>query len=118
MGEENALVEGGALTQDSFPIWQVVGAVLVVLIAGGTLVAANEMNQRVEADVERSYGRLGSWARWLGVLFRPTQTPYERADLMATAVPEGKLPIRSLKMASIHKRNGSSYGRCSCAALP
>ncbi|MCB9423324.1 MAG: hypothetical protein H6667_26250 [Ardenticatenaceae bacterium] len=104
LGEDNALAEGGALTQNSFPVWQVVGAVLVVLVAGGTLVAANEMNRRVEADVDRSYGRLGSWARWLGLLFRPTQTPYERADLMTTAVPEGKAPIRNLTRQFVLKQ--------------
>ncbi len=104
LAQDNLPIEGGALTQKAFPVWQIVGAVLVVLIAGGTLVVANEMNQRVEADVERSYGRLGSWARWLGVLFRPTQTPYERADLMATAVPEGKTPIRSLTRQFVLKQ--------------
>jgi transglutaminase-like putative cysteine protease len=104
LAEDNLPAEGGDLTQKAFPVWQIVGAVLVVLIAGGTLVVTNEMNQRVEADVERSYGRLGSWARWLGVLFRPTQTPYERADLMATAVPEGKAPIRSLTRQFVLKQ--------------
>ncbi|MEJ2750213.1 MAG: transglutaminase-like domain-containing protein, partial [Anaerolineae bacterium] len=96
LGEGDAAPETGALTQNTFPIRQVIGAVFVVLVAGGTLLAANEINQRVEMDVDRSYGRLGSWARWLGLLFRPTQTPYERADLMTTAVPAGKTPIRNL----------------------
>jgi transglutaminase-like putative cysteine protease len=104
LAEEEARAGGSVPTQESFPVWQVVGAVLVVLAAGGTLVAANEMNRRVEADVERSYGRLGSWARWLGMFFRPTQTPYERADLMATAVPEGKAPIRSLTRQFVLKQ--------------
>ncbi len=104
LAEDEARGDAAVPTQKPFPVWQIVGAVLVVLAAGGTLVAANEMNQRVEADVERSYGRLGSWARWLGVLFRPTQTPYERADLMATAVPEGKTPIRSLTRQFVLKQ--------------
>lgn len=103
LGEENT-PEGGALTQNAFPVWQVIGAVFVVLVAGGTLLAANEMNRRVETDVDRSYGRLGSWARWLGLLFRPTQTPYERADLMTTAVPAGKLPIRNLTRQFVLKQ--------------
>jgi hypothetical protein len=54
--------------------------------------------------VDRSYGRLGSWARWLGILFRPAHTPYERADLMATAVPEGKTPIRNLTRQFVLKQ--------------
>ncbi len=103
LGEDAANNET-APTKRPFPVWQVVGALVVVLLAGGTLVAANEMNKRVETDVERSYGRLSSWARWLGLIFRPTQTPYERADLMATAVPEGKAPIRNLTRQFVLKQ--------------
>lgn len=88
----------------TFPIWQVVLAVLGLAVTGGLLFAANEMNRRVEQDVERSYSRLGSWARWLGIFFRPAQTPYERADLMVTAVPEGKEPIRHLVQAYVKRQ--------------
>lgn len=102
-GDEN-LPEGGDLTQEQFPIWQAVGAVLMVLLAGGTLAVAAEMNRRVEKDVERSYGRLGSWARWFGLFFNPAQTPYERANLMTTAVPEGKVPIRNLTRQFVLKQ--------------
>ncbi|MCP4423249.1 MAG: hypothetical protein GY803_02025 [Chloroflexi bacterium] len=102
LGDE-ALNEADA-PQNQLPIWQVVGALTVLAVAGGTLLAANELNKRVEMDVDRSYGRLGSWARWLGILFRPAQTPYERADLMATAVPEGKAPIRNLTRQFVLKQ--------------
>ena len=51
-----------------------------------------------------SYGRLGSWGRWLGVLFRPALTPHERADLMTTAVPEGKTPIRNLTQQFVRRQ--------------
>ncbi len=78
------------------PVWQVVGVTLVLAVALVLMWLANEFNKRVEADVTRSYSRLESWANWLGIHFRSTNTPYERADLMATAVPEGKASIRNL----------------------
>ncbi|MCA9936476.1 MAG: hypothetical protein H6662_04850 [Ardenticatenaceae bacterium] len=77
-------------------LWQVVGAIVVVGVAAFLMLSANEMNKRVERDVVGSYSRLSWWARWLGILFRPAQTPYERADVMVTAVPEGSSPIRRL----------------------
>jgi len=46
--------------------------------------------------VRRGYSRLESWGRWLGVSFKSANTPYERADLLATAVPDGKTSIRNL----------------------
>lgn len=94
---------------DTFPVWQVVGAVVILGVAGGLMVAANEMNKRVEADVDRSYTRLESWARWLGVWFRPTYTPYERADLLTTAVPEGKTSIRNLTQQFVLKQFSNNH---------
>ncbi len=88
----------------NFPIWQVLGAVLILAVAGGALYGANELNKRVEGDVERSYGRLAGWARWLGIGFRPVHTPYERADLLTTAVPEGKNSIRNLTQQFVLKQ--------------
>lgn len=81
---------------DTFPVWQAVGAFLVLLVAVALSYTANEMNKRVEGDVDKSYGRLGSWAHWLGITTRPVYTPYEQAEMLVTAVPEGKEPIRSL----------------------
>jgi transglutaminase-like putative cysteine protease len=83
---------------------QIFAALLIGGFAFGAIIMANQFNQRVEANVERSYGRLENWFRWLGVLVRPTQTPYERADLMAAAVPEGKNSIRSLTRQFVLRR--------------
>ncbi|MEZ4642742.1 MAG: transglutaminaseTgpA domain-containing protein [Chloroflexota bacterium] len=94
LAEEAEAGPTGFLAQVS--IWQVIGVVLVLALAAGLIVTANEMNKRVEGDVLRSYIRLGSWARWLGILFQPAHTPYERADMMVTAVPEGSRSIRNL----------------------
>jgi transglutaminase-like putative cysteine protease len=80
----------------SATVAQIAGAAVIGLVAFGAIFVANQVNQKVEASVERSYGRLESWARWLGVWFGPTHTPYERADLIISAVPESKAPVRNL----------------------
>lgn len=97
-GDANA---GGA---SAFPVWRALGAVLTVSLAVGLSFLANEMNQRVEKDVDRSYNRLSSWARWLGVEHRPDHTPYERADSLTTIVPEGREPIRTLTRQYVLKQ--------------
>ncbi|MFQ5419288.1 MAG: transglutaminase family protein, partial [Anaerolineae bacterium] len=86
------------------PVWQIVVGLVILAGAGGSIFAASAYNVRVESDVMRSYGRLGSWGRWLGVLFRPSQTPHERADLMTTAVPGGKTSIRSLTQQFVRQQ--------------
>lgn len=107
VGEEGSssldtLPGGGVAQEDSLsfwervPVWQIGLAMIVVAVAGLLLMLANEMNKRVEGDVMRSYGRLAWWARRLGVLFRSAQTPYEQADALSTAVPEGRQPIHQL----------------------
>ena len=80
----------------SFPVWPAVTAVIILIAAIALSLFANNVNKRVEADVEKSYGRLSRWARWLGIHYQPVDTPYERAETLATAVPEGKEPIRTL----------------------
>lgn len=77
-------------------IVRAVGGGMLLAVAGGLVVFAGRFNRRIESDVEKSYGRLSSWASWLGVLFRPADTPYERADRLSQAVPEGRGPIRNL----------------------
>ena len=89
---------------EDFPVWQTVTAVIILAIAGVLIYVANEFNRRVEADINRSYSRLGSWANWVGVLFRPIHTPHERADLLTTAVPEGSGPIRTLTQNFVLKQ--------------
>ena len=70
--------------------------VLLLVVATGTVVTANQLNRQIETDVTKSYGRLGSWANWLGLTFLPTDTPYERANAMSSVVPEGRSSIRRL----------------------
>jgi len=85
-------------------VLRTVGGSALLLLAGALVVTANYYNQRVEADVDRSYDRLSNWARWLGLFFRPADTPYERADALARAVPDGREPIRNLTHEYVLRR--------------
>jgi hypothetical protein len=82
----------------------VVVAVVLLGLASLAVVLANQMNRRVESNVGKSYGRLESWAPWLGVLIRPIHTPYERANLIAVAAPEGKEPLRNFTHQFVRQR--------------
>ncbi|MGH2537842.1 MAG: DUF4129 domain-containing transglutaminase family protein [Candidatus Promineifilaceae bacterium] len=106
--QEEAGTRGADSQVAGFPVWQTVAGVVILAVAAGAVYAANLINQRVESNVEKSYGRLENWARWLGLLFRPAQTPYERANLMAVAVPEGREPLRSLTHQYVRQRFSSS----------
>src|SRR5690606_2837492 len=72
--------------------------------AGSLVTVANQSNRRVESDVEKSYGRLESWANWLGLSFREGDTPYERADRLSHLVPERRTPIRNLTHQYVLRR--------------
>lgn len=77
--------------------WQRALTVAGLLVAvGGVFAGATVANQRVEGDVMRSYGRLNQWSSWLDIIFKPSQTPYERASELATVLPEGRQSIRKL----------------------
>ncbi len=93
---------GGFL--ENLPLWQLAGAALILLLVVVLLLIARRLNLRVEGDVERSYQRLGSWSGWLGVTHSPGATPYERAEQMGTAVPQGQAPIRSLTDQYVRKQ--------------
>ena len=80
----------------SLPWWQILTGTVLLLVAGGALFAAGRYNQRIEGDVDRSYLRLGDWARFLGISWRATQTPYEQADSLVAVVPQGQQPVRNL----------------------
>lgn len=72
--------------------------------AFATVRLADKYNRRVEMDVDRSYARLGSWAKWLHVRFRPVHTPYERAEMLAAAIPDGRQPILNLTREFVVRR--------------
>lgn len=101
LGDTQASGAGQGLFQSW---WQIaIGAVLISL-AGATLFAAANYNRRIESDVDRSYLRLGDWARWIGIPWRATQTPYEQADSLVAVVPEGQKPVRNLTRQYVLQR--------------
>jgi transglutaminase-like putative cysteine protease len=121
-GEDESLLRGGAQeggldlegiqensSGSNFPIWQAAAAIIILLIAAVILFIAYQANKRVEGDIDRSYGRLGFWAGMLGILYGPSDTPYERADRMTVVVPHGKTPIRNLTHEYVRKQFSSNY---------
>ena len=92
-----------------FSLWQALVAAIVLLIAAALLFIAYQSNKRVEGDVDRSYSRLGFWASLLGILYGPSETPYERAEKMTVVVPEGRSPIRNLTHEYVRKQFSGSY---------
>ena len=76
--------------------WQTGVALTLFLLVLLLAFAAQRLNLAVESNVERSFGRLSHWAAWLGLPIEPARTPYEQANLLATAVPEGEQPINRL----------------------
>ncbi len=84
--------------------WEVALALGTLLVAGAAIVLAGRYNRQVEGDVDRSFTRLGSWSRRLGIFWKPTQTPYEQAEQLVAAVPEGRQPIRNLTGQYVRKQ--------------
>jgi transglutaminase-like putative cysteine protease len=76
--------------------WEAGIAAFLLVLAAVLVLIFNRANKRVEASVSRSYVRLANWAPWLGVMILPAHTPYERAELLSSVVPDGKEPLRSL----------------------
>ena len=91
--EPDAPAQGWEAVRNSI---QVTGTMVVLFVATGLVFVADRMNRRVEGSVEGSYGRLESWARWLGVPMNTTQTPHERQELFIEAVPESEPSLRVL----------------------
>lgn len=93
--DENALNDSVS-SRINIPIWTAISTILILAATTGVMVFAAKSNQRVEADVRGSYGRLRRWAGWLNIFYTPAHTPHERADMLTTAVPDGAAPIRNL----------------------
>ncbi len=101
---DESLTGGAEGAISPLSVIRIVVAVVILGLAFLAVLFANQMNRRVESNVEKSYGRLESWAPWLGVLIRPVHTPYERASLMAAAAPEGKEPLRNFAHQFVRQR--------------
>lgn len=96
LGENSALDENAAPWWQRLFGWQTAVALLLLLTAFILIKTANTLNNHVESDIIRSYTRLETWSRWLGLHYHSANTPYERADKLTAEMPEGKDQIRSL----------------------
>lgn len=94
----------GQTAIDGITWWQIGLGVILLAGAGVAVFAGFNYNRRIESDVDRSYGRLGDWARWLNIPWRATQTPYEQADSLVAVVPEGQQPVRNLTRQYVLQR--------------
>lgn len=94
--------QSSALLSRDWLLRAAIGAA-VLMVAGGLVLLGGQLNQSVESDVHKSYLRLSSWGRFLDVQIRPAHTPYERANLLTTQVPEGRAPIRNLTQQFVAK---------------
>lgn len=102
LGEDQ--LGGSAVESTAARWWQAAIAATILGLGIVVTLVASRVNRQVESNIDRSYGRLERWAPWLGVLIRPAHTPYERADLLAAAVPEGKEPLRTLTYQYVRQR--------------
>lgn len=92
---EDQPANSSALSTSAILLRASIGAGLLVLVLLGIFLASRA-NRLVESSIERSYARLANWAPWLGVIIRPSHTPYERANLLGSVVPEGRMPLLNL----------------------
>ncbi len=108
LDQREALAVEGSSSQGSSIVLQAGIAVVLLVMAIFATLIAGRANTRIESNVERSYGRLSNWAPWLGVLVNPAQTPFERASLLGSAVPEGKEPLRKITYQFVRQQFSQS----------
>lgn len=75
---------------------QILVGIALLALSAAVVLAGYIYNKRVEGDIERSYGRLGAWARQLSAPWNATQTPYEQANSLIDEVPDGRTHILAL----------------------
>ncbi len=105
-GLDEGALDQGASTRPNVAWWQILIGVVLLTIAGAAMAAGINYNRGIEGDVNRSYMRLGDWARWLGIPWRATQTPYEQADSLVALIPQGQKPVRNLTRQYVLQRFG------------
>lgn len=87
-------------------------ALLMVGAAGAVMFWSTEIRGLSGLSlVSRSYARLLRYARWLGVSIGPHLTPYERAEVLSSAVPQGREPIVRITDLYVQERFGKLEGQ-------
>ncbi|RMF29351.1 MAG: DUF4129 domain-containing protein, partial [Chloroflexi bacterium] len=92
------------------PLWWG-GVILALAVVGGFVYWWSERRGMAGLTVvEQAYARMGRFARWIGVTLQPYQTPYERAETLVTAIPQGEAPIRRIADLYVAERFGHARG--------
>lgn len=98
-------IVGGALPIDPTPVLAVLGLLLLALLV---FVLRFEWRFRGLSAVEASWGKARLLASYVGHPSRPSETTYEFASALGTAVPEVKDPIRVIADARVREHYAPS----------
>lgn len=95
----------GALPVDPTPFLALIGLLLLAVLL---FVLRFEWRFRGQSAIESSWGKARLLAAYIGHPSRPSETTYEFADALGTAVPEVKGPIRVIADARVRERYAPS----------
>ncbi|MEM7801336.1 MAG: transglutaminase domain-containing protein [Chloroflexota bacterium] len=91
------LPEGGpSIDLSQLLTWPALIGFALVIMAGGASAATVQINRRAEGDIGRSHDHLGKWGERIGLDMDDAETPYERAEILSKAIPDGQRSIFSL----------------------
>lgn len=91
----NALPAGGSAVRFRIPpaVWWILGLLTAAGLAGAVVwFWLEERGLRSLSEISRSYARLNIYASLAGLQLDESATPYERARLIARAIPEASEP--------------------------
>jgi transglutaminase-like putative cysteine protease len=95
--------------EEPLPMVGLIGGAVVVLLAlviGVGMLVSERQSAGGLSLVAQVYDRMSRFAKWIGVLFAPSQTPYERAAVLSSATPEGASPIAVITDLYVEERFG------------
>ncbi|MCC6165895.1 MAG: hypothetical protein IT329_01585 [Caldilineaceae bacterium] len=105
--EQQAALEEQARARRAWWLWAIVTPILLLL--GGWLIWRTRISGPTAFDPELPpllFERLQRWAQRLRLMGPASQTPYEQAQRMGQALPEGRTPIESITESYVRYRFG------------
>ena len=75
-----------------------------MLAAATVSVARFQLRFRGQAPIDAAWGKARLLAAYAGFRADPSQTPYEYATMLGTAVPEAETPIREIAEVRVRDR--------------